>query len=351
MSRPTIYGTLSILALVIAARWFAGDAEISRWSASPADSAGRRGAPEASVVRLEWSADGRSMLCHFRGLVEGESSLAVLPLVPAGRRMPVYVADQPIVDAALAPDGLHILVATARGELSWIETDSFAIVMLLRLPPMIDFTELVVFDDNLAAAGTGRGSIYLADPGRQTVSELTIGSGPSICSLQFSRDGRRLVAGSGDGTIAAWDLHSGTRLQSFEGHAHSSVLARFLPDGQRVMSAGLDDTVRIWTFAGGREEWQRECGLTGVRALDVSPDGTTAAWVGHDRKVVVWDLERRRKKFEFATNAPLMSTVRFSPRGTALAAAGGEPVVYLYDIETGSEHTIALREAIEFRTP
>ena len=349
MSRPTIFGTFLILALVIAARWFAGDTEVQHLSPSSTNSTDRSRVPQAAIVRLDWSADGCSLLCLFRDLGEAQVSLAVLPLVPQGRRMPAYAADQPIANAALAPDGAHILLSTTGGELLWMETDSFAVVTLFRLPPATDFAKLAVFDNGLAAAATAHGSLCVIDPGRQTVSELTTGSGTCLSSLQFSHDGRRLVCGSGDGSITAWDLASRTRLQSFEGHARSPVQATFLPDGQRVISAGLDDTVRIWKIADGGEEWQRECGLTGVRALDVSSDGRSAAWVGHDRKVVVWDIERRRKKFEFMTNAAFLSTVKFSPDGATLAAGGGELVIYIYDLQTGSERTTSLHDAIEPR--
>jgi hypothetical protein len=348
-SRQTIFGTLSIVALVVAARWFAGDPDL-HWPLAPFRSAARPCPPDTTVTRLDWSADGRSLLCHVRGLGEGVASLIVHAVAPGGRRMPIYVSNQPIVKAALAPDGGHVLLATAAGELQWMETESFETVTLVRLPKEMDFTEVTVFDNTLVAAVSRGGTVYLADPGARTVGELAIDRTRSVCSLQFSSDGMRLMTGSAGGSIEAWDLVSRTRLQSFEGHAPQPTIARFLPDGKRVISAGLDDTIRIWEIAGGREQWCFESRLRGVRALDVAPDGKTAAWAGLDSVVVVWDLEQRRKKFEFITKAPFLTTVKFSPDGGALAAAGGESLIRIYDMRTGAGQTLPVSATVERTT-
>jgi dipeptidyl aminopeptidase/acylaminoacyl peptidase len=345
MSRQTIFGILCITALVIVARWVADHPVIQPAPHSTSNSAGSSAIPSVAVMRLDWSIDGRSLLYHSRGVVEGESSLRVQALVPGGPHMPQFVAGRAIVRAALAPDGRHLLLAT-HDELAWMDTDSFAAEPLLHLRPEMEITDLAVFDSNRAAAATRRGTIYVADPGRQTVCELVIGDGISAYNLRFSHDGKRLVSGSADGSLAVWDLDSRTRMKTLEGHGRSPAQGAFLPGGERLISAGFDDTIRIWEIAGGHEEWRKECGVSGVRALDLSPDGRFAAWAGFDRKVAVWDLEHRRERYEFTTLAPFLTSVRFSPDGMTLAVAGGEDRIRIYDLRTGGERTLPVGDTV-----
>jgi WD40 repeat protein len=350
MSRQTIFGTFCIAALVIAAGWIADHPALQQGPQSTLRSAGASCPPEAAVMHLDWSADGRSLFYQSRGLVEGESTLRIQALVPGGPWMSVFIAERAIIRAALAPDGRHVLLATG-GELSWMESDSFASATLLSLPPELQFTDLAVFDNRTAAAATHRGTIYVVDPGGRTVGELATGQGVSIYCLRFSSDGTRLVSGSAEGSLTVWDLASRSRLQSLEGHGRSAAQGLLLPDGQRVISAGFDDTIRIWKIASGSEEWRKECGVGGVRTLDLSPDGLTAALAGFDRKVVVWDLAQGRKKFEFTTQAPFLSSVRFAPDGAALAVAGGEASIRIFDMQKGAEQTIGIGDSLEPRDP
>ncbi|ETO03433.1 hypothetical protein RFI_33974, partial [Reticulomyxa filosa] len=60
------------------------------------------------------------------------------------------------------------------------------------------------------------------------------GHSSGVTSVQFSRDGNRIVSGSFDKTIRLWDALSGKQILSLEGHSDRVNSVQFSPDGNRI---------------------------------------------------------------------------------------------------------------------
>jgi WD40 repeat protein len=134
------------------------------------------------------------------------------------------------------------------------------------------------------------------------------GWGPSMATLAFSGDGKRVALAYGGTAVLVWDAASGRETQRLECGGRVVHLA-FSPDG-KVLAVGGPGPIRLWDPAGGRSlgTWGQ---FQGVGRLAFSADGKTLTAVASDEKgatglkVSVWDVakgeERRRGPLERPT--------------------------------------------------
>ncbi len=338
--RGTLCGTLGIGALVAVGVWHAADPEMQPFCPLTfIDAAtGTTPLPQLTVNRVYWSPDGRRILSLSRGKFDALGRLALHATAETIGFTPLDVVTETISCAALAPDGLHVLLGTGCGLLIWMDLQASKPVTLFKLPALTGFSAVAVADDGQrVAAATDTGAIYLFEPDGQNAMILTPDQKNSVAELHFSPDGAHLLSAQLDGRVTVWDLATGSAAQEFAGHEHGATAAAFLPDGKRVLSGGLDDTIRTWDRATGRELWRGKSGLYGVKALALSPDGATAACGGYAGKIILWDIQREQKKLEIATRASVIFHLSYSPDGASLAAAGTDSTIRLYDAQTGIE--------------
>ncbi len=165
-------------------------------------------------------------------------------------------------------------------------------------------------------------------------------------SLEFTRDGSRLVAAGRDGIIRLWDSQTGDVVKEFQGHQGALYAVAISPDGRMLASGGGGDgtaprhnEVRLWDLASGKELAQlhedegRQPPLPGwIYSLDFSADGKTLA-VASPYAVRIWDIERRKQKHRLSQCS---YAVAFSPVENHLAMCGDFGI---HDPQTGEQLT------------
>ncbi len=161
----------------------------------------------------------------------------------------------------------------------------------------------------------------------------------------FLPDGRTALSGSADGSLVLWDLFNAAEVRRFEGHAGGINDVAFTPDGAKALSLGgidprfnfpgqEDNSLRVWNVATGEQiqllEGHTDMGIT----IDISPDGSQALSTAFDGTVRLWDLGSGGEisHFEFPY---FIFDVSFSPDGKQALTATGEPSVLLWDLERG----------------
>ncbi|OOF94051.1 hypothetical protein ASPCADRAFT_208654 [Aspergillus carbonarius ITEM 5010] len=116
-----------------------------------------------------------------------------------------------------------------------------------------------------------------------------------ICSLTFSRDGRRMVSGSYDTTVRIWGFDTdpnGLVTSSLQRiiEVNSVVIATVVsPDGQWLASTSEDKTIRIWNAETGSLRRTIEDYRCIIRALAISGDGQWLASGDVDHTIRLWD--------------------------------------------------------------
>ncbi len=118
-------------------------------------------------------------------------------------------------------------------------------------------------------------------------------SGPVFFSIQFSPDGKHLVAGTAAGEAALWDASTGKQL-AILGEHEGAVRARFSPDGLKVFTLGQDGVGRLWDSATGKELAKLATGGGSFQEFAFNRDGTRIAISDDNQRVTVWDGAGRK---------------------------------------------------------
>jgi len=341
MSRAysTFCQALIIAAMVGAGAWFASRAEPDEASQVHFSAASTlESAPIPTAVgRLDWRADGEMTLLTYGSLVD--RGLTLYSLRQKAVRKVADVGLGPVTLARLSADGRHVLAATNRGALWWIDVNSpDSLTNIAELPGSKVFRTIAqAGDGERIAVESTADSIYLCDWKRDSAVVHLLDSGSPVTDIRFSESGLRLVSAHADGSLRVWEVATGEVLAEFGGHDSAAFAAAFLADGERIISAGTDDTLRMWEIASGNELWRRETEHLGALSLAVSADGRLAASGGQNHHIVVWNVAREESSFEIFTTASAVSHLNFSPDGSVLAAVemDDEKSVRLYDMQHG----------------
>jgi WD40 repeat protein len=155
--------------------------------------------------------------------------------------------------AEFSPDGrLVVTVSADRTRRVWQTETGEPLVPSIEIQEQDYGNGLARFSPDGARIATTDGGILRileTKTGRQL--PITIRHVKSISSVEFSRDGRRILTASSDGSARIWDAVSGQPLAPPMNLAGQMKLAGFSPDGSRVFTSSLDWTInwnslRFW---------------------------------------------------------------------------------------------------------
>ncbi|WP_116598822.1 nSTAND1 domain-containing NTPase [Primorskyibacter marinus] len=233
---------------------------------------------------------------------------------------------------------------------------------------------MAVATNGTIAVGTQRGAVLLVENltnGRAppTVTELYAGPAEwgysTISKLDFSADGRFLIAGSLTGHIHVWQRMAtgrwgrhriftsrnlvargdGETLDLADGSEYAPRSARiwsvaFSPDGVVAAFGRQDGTVCLMTPDGLTTTCSKEGHSQAVKGLSFSPDGNILASGGNDDAVRLWRLSRQAGD---TSSLPAVSLsdgrlwqdsdiwdLSFNNQGSLLAATSWDGTTFLY---------------------
>jgi WD40 repeat protein/HEAT repeat protein len=98
------------------------------------------------------------------------------------------------------------------------------------------------------------------------------------------------VDGAKDYAIRLWDLETRREIRRFLGSGGDVASLTFCPNGRHFLSAGLDKTVRLWDIESGKLLRTYRGHTADIRSVSVSPDGRTAVSGGNDCTIRYWRL-------------------------------------------------------------
>jgi WD40 repeat protein len=139
--------------------------------------------------------------------------------------------------------------------------------------------------------------LWAATTGKK-ILRINVGK-DSVCSMDFSPDGKTLATGCRDKTICFWEIASGKNNLTLKGHQDTVSSTAFSPDGMMLASGSWDKTIRLWETATGKE---RRCIPVGsmdmmsngrggeVLSVAFSPDGTRLASGMSRKTILIWDV-------------------------------------------------------------
>lgn len=134
----------------------------------------------------------------------------------------------------------------------------------------------------------------------------------TVLSINFSRDGEKVVTACEDGKVRIWSVPDWKLLQTLVGHEGPVHWAELSPDRNWVASAGEDTTVRIWSVEDGKLEQTLRESQEPLLTLAFSPNGEYVA-ASSEQTVHAWRRVRGGQQSGSAMVLPSVSAI--SPLG------------------------------------
>lgn len=284
---------------------------------------------------MAWSPDSRRLAVDPRG----ETSIQVVD-VDTGRLL-WQGAEGFGFDIAWSPDGSMIVTDGSTLEAWDAETGTH----LFTLFPAVEVVDHDFSPDgHLLAGGSVDGitRIWQIDRrGGREVMDLP-SSESNICCLQFSPDGKHLVAGSsgfaaGDTGLLGriWDISrtgGGERL-TLPTRDWGSWIS-YSPDGSTI-AITEDPGVVLWDTHDGRRV--REIPTDGpATGVSFAPDGARIAASG-DFGAAIWGVDSGRLLTRFEGHDDWVDRIHFSRDGARVVTASGDGTARIWDASTGAQ--------------
>ncbi|MGH7453985.1 MAG: WD40 repeat domain-containing protein, partial [bacterium] len=154
--------------------------------------------------------------------------------------------------------------------------------------------------------------------------------GYSSYGMNFSPDGKWLVAVSELGHIHLWDVTSWTMRDSLESTNLSLMAVSFSPDGKWIVTGDVQGGVHLWSVRPLRHKAVLGRHAARVNSVAFSPDGRRVASASDDQTIALWEVKRRRLITHIGTHTAPVLSVAFSPDGRQLVSGGHDKSVRLY---------------------
>lgn len=156
-------------------------------------------------------------------------------------------------------------------------------------------------------------------------------------SVDFSPDGKRLVAAGYRGEMKLWDVEAGKLITKMGGSASSYIYAaKFSPDGSVIASSVYSNSpLRVWDGKTGKQVRAISHGMTSTYVYDLAftTKGNVVITVGSD-DAFIWNLSTGRKTGGMEHRYSLR-TVACSPNGRHVVTAGYNKTINFFDANTG----------------
>lgn len=251
---------------------------------------------------------GFVMETHAGLMKGGASGVAITPGEPNSSRMILRVNGK--AEPRMPPEGEQPLNENEIATLSkWVEQGARGpdgnvhVMRALNVPSiepgsgvLLPLTAVAVSLPGSKTAVGQTGTVQIKDGNGAVLSTLTRqNSGiQKVNSLQFSRDGNRLVVASGVsgayGMAMVVSADTGEVLHELGGHRDVLYAATFSPNGDLIATAGYDREIKIWDSRSGKLLRSMTGHNGAVYDLSFSPDGQVLASACADETVKLWSV-------------------------------------------------------------
>jgi WD40 repeat protein/nucleoside phosphorylase len=312
-----------------------GDDTVRVWELNPLRELTCMANLRETPVSLAFSADGATLAIGFTSRVE------IVRLADARVERRFHSRDT-VQTVALTSDGRT--VATAIGRLKrWIFSDLEAhdtSEFLERSGQFLAVSACFSPDNTLLAYGTRMGFVELWTIGGETRS-IRLDPMTAVLAVQFTDDGRALLAATAEGELWQIDLFSGTATfghKELDGHVNATSMA-LSTSGRSIAAAFATHVVLRPTRSPaegvrlvGDDEW--------VHGLVFSPDGATlytGATRGTEGGIRLWDVATGCERARLLGPAINVTSIACSRTGTHLATGCSDGSIGVWNLASGTK--------------
>ena len=169
-------------------------------------------------------------------------------------------------------------------------------------------------------------------PGKRVPLSIDNQTREPILSIEFSRDGSRLLVVHDGKSAFVYDTGNGACLYSIE-HSRALLNAVFSHDGTRILSASRDGTAIFWNAQSGSPTGIEHAHQDYVDACAISPNGELIATASRDHTAQVLNAQTGVPVGPpFEHNGGVVSII-FSPDGNAVATGSRDGIARIWRLD------------------
>jgi len=170
----------------------------------------------------------------------------------------------------------------------------------------------------------------------ETGAEITRFKGHSntIMSVEWDREGGRILSASYDTTAKLWEVETGRCITTFAGNTDILRKAAISQDGKRLVTGSEGNRVNLWNAQTGVLERSLEHTVF-VIAVAISPSGSMVAAGGRSNEIMLWEAETGKEKWPLRGHYRFVFDLAFSPDEKYLASASADMTIRIWNVETG----------------
>lgn len=165
---------------------------------------------------------------------------------------------------------------------------------------------------------------------------IFVGLSGKVTDLEFSDDGRLLVAASGItglvGEVTLWNVETKEVLLHLDAHRDMLYAASLSPDQKWLATGGYDRQIRIWNVDSGQLVRTLEGHNGAVYDLDFSPSGELLVSASADETAKIWHVASGERLDTLGQPTAEVYACAFSPDGTRVVAAGGDNRIRVWQL-------------------
>ena len=236
---------------------------------------------------------------------------------------------------ACSPDGDWIIGNVDQNTVArWQASTGDCAVVHPQQPQAI--TSLAFSSDSTLYVSACGASAQVWNLNHEEAQVTLVGHDRPIHAILFDPlDRSKLATCSGDTTVKIWDTFTGETLHVLTGHTALVNSLNFSRDGKRLLSGGADERVIVWDVNAGNvilNVWDSE-GV--VWSIASSNDGTKFVSCSDEGTSQICSLDSKQALATLGEcNGPVV-TVRFSPDDSRVLAVCKNPAAVVYNALTG----------------
>ncbi len=228
-----------------------------------------------------------------QGAIGTEGAVPIKMTIRTPPIAPAKLSKRPVTAIAITADASRRAVARF-GSVEIQTGDGTPIAEIRDLPGKVHSLQ---FDRDgkriLVASGLsgayGRAAIYHVEDAKLETELL--GHRDIMYSAIFSPDEKWVATAGYDRVIKLWDPHTGIEVRELTGHNGAIYDLAFSPDSKVLVSACADATLKVWNVQSGERLDTLSQGEGEVMAVEVTADGKTIIACGADHRLRAWHLK------------------------------------------------------------
>ena len=169
----------------------------------------------------------------------------------------------------------------------------------------------------------------------------------NVYALDYSPDGKHLVAGYNNNLVRVWDITTGQMVRVLKGHTGVVWSVAYSPNGKMIISGSADKTVKCWNAETGElirtlPDKKGDKGHSSIVSyVTFNPNGTYIASGSADKSVKFWDSSTGMLLQTLEeTHDKTIAAISYSNSGRYVATASWDKTTKIYHAMGGIERNL-----------